>query len=349
MKSFKDHEYVQTKEGLFFCVVGYTHPPDRVISYLKYVPSPRGKWGRGNRRFRRILSYYSVPSLLKTFQLLKGRYPQYLYDSHVFNIEMSAVPLNYVKAYYSPREKLNRLFEASKLDSLQQKVVELVSLLSEESGVPANLFGITGSMLIDIHRSDFSDIDLTIHGLENSQALREALLCLLRKRGTPIKRLSGKTLEIWCKNKSALHPITVEEAKGFYKRKWNRGLYKGKQFSIHPIKLDEEVTEKYGDRVFIPQGIVEARATVSDTTDAMFLPSTYSVEEVTVMTGPRVIDIREVATYEGLYADLAKVGEKIIVKGKLEKVLDKRTSEEYHRILVGSPEAAGTDFIRLHM
>ncbi|KPV63133.1 MAG: hypothetical protein AOA65_1445 [Candidatus Bathyarchaeota archaeon BA1] len=347
MKGFKDHDYVQTREDLFFCVVGYAHPPDRVLSYLKYVPSPHGKWGNGNKRFKRVLSYYTIPWLLETFQFLQKEYPQYLYDSYVLNIKMSAVPLSYLKTRYHPREKLSSLLGITKLDPLQQNVVELVSLLSEESGIPLNSFGVTGSLLIDIHKPEFSDIDLTIHGLKNSEALKETLLSLYKTGGTAITRFGKRVLEAWCKNKSTLYPITVEEAKTFYERKWNRGLYKDRQFSIHPIKLDEEIIEKYGDRVFIPQGIVEVEATVSDATDAMFLPCTYNVNEVTVVAGRKVIDIREVTTYEGLYADLAKVGEKITVKGKLEKVLDKRTGEEHHRILVGSPEAVGTDFIRL--
>lgn len=345
--SFKDHDYIQTGEDLFFCVVGYAHPPDRVISYLKYVPDPYGKWGKGNRRFKRALPYYTIPSLVETFQLLEIKYPQYLYDSHILNIKMSAVPLSYVKRHYRPKEKLSHLFETSRLDPLQQDVVELVSLLSEESDTKINFFGVTGSVLIDIHKPEFSDIDLTIHGLKYSQTLRETLLSLYERGGAPARRFSNKLLETWCKNKSTLYPITMEEAKKFYGRKWNRGLYKDRQFSIHPIKLDEEIIEKYGDRMFIPEGIVKVKATVSDATDAIFLPSTYSVEDVDVEEGPKVIDIREVITYEGLYADLAKVGEKIIVKGKLEKVLDKRTGEEYHRILVGSPEAVGADFIRL--
>jgi len=139
----------------------------------------------------------------------------------------------------------------------------------------------------------------------------------------------------------------VEAAKAFYERRWNRGLYEDRQFSVHSIRLDEEVKEKYGDRVFVPQGIVRVKAVVSDVTDAVFLPSTYGVEDVVVEEAPDAVEIREVTTYEGLYADLARVGEKITVRGKLEKVLDKGTGEEYHRILVGSPEAAGTDFIKL--
>ena len=51
MRLFRDRDYVETVEGLFFTAVGNVHPPSHVIAYLKYVPNPDGKWGR-EKRFR---------------------------------------------------------------------------------------------------------------------------------------------------------------------------------------------------------------------------------------------------------------------------------------------------------
>ena len=58
------------------------------------------------------------------------------------------------------------------------------------------------------------------------------------------------------------------------------------------------------------------------------------------------VNIYEVITYEGLYSSLAKNGEKIQVKGKLEKVNQKQTNIGYYRVVVGSPEGKGTEYIK---
>ena len=66
MRRYRDRDYLQTSEGYFFCVVGPTHPKDRVIAYLKYVPEASGTWGRERRRFRRALRYYTIARALAT-------------------------------------------------------------------------------------------------------------------------------------------------------------------------------------------------------------------------------------------------------------------------------------------
>lgn len=346
MKSFKDRDFIKTGEDFFFCVVGYEHPPDRVISYLKYTPSPGGKWGKGGTRFKRVLPYYTVPLLLETFQVLEKQYPQYLFDSPVLDIRISAVPLAHIKTYYRPVEKLKQLFKAVRVDPLQAQLVEFVHLLSSESGIPKTFFGVTGSLLIDIHKPKFSDMDITISSGKNSRKLRENLLSLYETPRSPISRLEGRALGRWCKMMSDLYPISIKMARKIYKRKWNIGRYRGTGFSIHPIKSDEEIVEKYGNRLFTPKGMIKVRAVVSDVAESPFLPATYGVTHALIIEGPKVADLREVTTYESLYGGIAEVGEEILVRGKLEEVEDKRKQEKYYRVLVGSLEGAGADYIK---
>src|SRR4030067_2831303 len=164
MRRFRDRHFLRTKECFFFCVVGPYHPPNRVISYLKYVPAKLGNWGKGIWRFKRVLKNYTIPSLLETFNLLEKDYPQYLFYSPFYNILMTAVPLDFVAGHYKHEEKLAKLMEAKRLDLLQKKLVRFVSFLSEKSGVQPEFFGVSGSILLNIHRLDISDIDLIIFG-----------------------------------------------------------------------------------------------------------------------------------------------------------------------------------------
>ncbi len=347
MRGFRDRDFLRTKEGLFFCVVGPVHPSDRVISYVKYVPAEMGKWGRGRERFKRILGSYTIPSLLETFNMLNKDYPHYLFYSEVFKITMSAVPLEYMAEHYRPEEKLARLLQAPHLDPLQRKLVEFASLLSDKGGIPLDFLGVTGSILLDIHRPEFSDMDLTVYGLDNSLAIKETLMEAYSQRDSAVQRLKKDALKTWCEHKAQRYPLTFKEALRIYERKWNIGFFRGTPFSIHPVKLEHEVKERYGDRNYEPMGSVTVRAVVQENVDCLFLPAVYGVRDTEIVKGLKVEDVREVVSYEGLYDNLARPGEPILVKGKLERVTEAKTGQEYYRVLVGSPEGRGTEYIKL--
>src|SRR3989337_617980 len=203
-RTFRDRDFLRTKEGFFFCVVGPYHPPNRVISYLKYVPAKLGNWGKGIWRFKRVLKNYTIPSLLETFNLLEKEYPHYLFYSPFYNILMTAVPSEYVAKHYKPEEKLAQLMNAKRLDALQKKVVRFVSFLSEKSNVPTEFFGVTGSILLNIHRMDVSDIDLTVYGLKTSLAVKQVLQPTFSQKASKIKRLEGSALNAWCRKKASI-------------------------------------------------------------------------------------------------------------------------------------------------
>jgi len=335
---------VQTIEGYFFCVVGPVHPADRVIAYLKYVPDPSGKWGRGNIRFKRALRNYTMLDLLETLRFLEHQ-PEYIYDSPVLSISMSAVPLNRISAHVKPERKLSQLIQMDELDVLQRKLVDVATLISDKSRVPIEYFGVTGSLLLDIHQ-DFSDIDLILHGMRNREAVKQALLRMAKEGGSLIQPFDDERARQWCLNKAEMYPLTYEEAAWILRRKWGRGTFRGTMFSVHPVKLEDDVSERYGDRIFKPEGIVTIKATVSDDSEADFLPSVYKVEDVKILGGPMATDIYEVASYEGLYGGVAEKDEKIIVCGKLESVVQTKIGQEYHRVVVGSKEAEGQDYIK---
>jgi len=347
MRRFRDRDFLRTKEGFFFCVVGPYHPPNRVISYLKYVPAKLGTWGKGIWRFKRVLRDYTVPSLLETFNLLEKDYPHYLFYSPFYNILMTAVPLENLSKHYKPEEKLAQLMEAKRLDILQKKVARFASFLSEKSGVPTQFFGVTGSILLNIHRLGVSDIDLTVYGSKNSLAVKRVLQEAYSQPTSNLRRLEGSALKAWCRSKTSMHPLTLDEAMQIHKRKWNFGIFEDTEFSVHPVKLEEEVNEEYADKIYEPLGIVVMGAAVVENADSLFLPALYHVQDARVIKGPQVADIEEVVSYEGLYGDLAEVGESILVRGKLELVLDKKNRRKYHRVVVGSPEGKGAEYIKL--
>jgi predicted nucleotidyltransferase len=344
-RKFKDRDFIKTIDGFFFCVIGYTHPFDRVISYLRYFPSPKGKWRKLETSYARAMNSYNVPNLLENIKMLSTSFSSYVFHSDIMNVKISAVPQSYIEEYYCPEKKTIDIFNRRDLDLLQETALELISLLSKESNIPLKYFGVTGSILIDIHNPDFSDIDIIIYGKRNSLKLIETLESLFK--GTDdISKLSGKSLEDWCNEKAQGYPVTPIEARKFYDRKWSYGLFKEKNFSIHPVMLDREITENYEDKIFYPKGMVKVRAIVEDLSEGLFLPHKFALTDIKVGKGEDVKDIKEIVSYEGFFGDILRDGETIISEGKLEKVFVKKTEECYHRILIGSPEAKGKDYIK---
>ncbi|KXA94767.1 hypothetical protein AKJ65_03480 [candidate division MSBL1 archaeon SCGC-AAA259E19] len=344
MKKFRDKDYLKSEEGFIFCVIGSIHPKDRSIAYLKYIPRKDGKWEGKEKNYKRIMRQYTMSNLKKTIQFLKD-YPKYIYESKVLNIEISTVPLTEIKNHFKPEEKLKQISEEKKRDSLQQKCLDLARVISDKSEVPVDFFGVTGSILLDIHQS-FSDIDLVVYGKDNSQRVKKTLINLYEENNNHFGRLASEKLNKWCEKKSNQFPISPEEARIMYKRKWDRGIYKNRLFSMSSVKLDSEVEIDYGDRTYQPEGLVKIEATVSNSTESLFMPSVYQLKNIEVLKGKKPEDIRSVVSYEGFYRDIAREGEKIKVYGKLEKVFDKQKENDYHRVLVGSFEAGGKDFIK---
>ena len=124
-RSFRDRDYLITPEGFIFTVIGDLHPSDRVIAYLKYVPDERGKWGRGDSRYRRALEHYNVPSVMNSMEFLREKAPQYVFESTVDGIQLPTVPMNRIVTHLCPERRLLELRNAQTRDELESKAIRL--------------------------------------------------------------------------------------------------------------------------------------------------------------------------------------------------------------------------------
>ncbi len=343
LNNFRDKDYIETEEGFLFCVIGSIHPADRAIAYLKYISDSQGKWNRGQKSFKRVMDQYSVENLEETIKVLE-KHPEYLYESSEWDTKISAVPDKKISKHFRPDEKLRCLFDKKDLDSLQRKCLDIVEFLSANSEISLDSFGVTGSILLDMHQS-FSDIDIVVYGSQESRIVKKTLLQSFEDESL-LNRLGSKYVENWCKRKAESYPVSYEEARFFNERRWDRGIYKDKEFSILPVKKCSEVSEDYGDRVFKTEGTIKIEATISNASESLFLPSVYHLKNVNVDKGKKLDDIRTVVSYDWFYSDIAREGEKVKARGKLEKVRDTRTGERYHRVLIGSFTLEGKGYIK---
>jgi len=347
-KVFLDRDFVEDKDGYLYCVVGYVHPPDRVLAYLKYVPtrSLDTIWFKGKVGYDRVLKYYSSVAVTESFKILKKVKPHYIYYDNVFNITFIGVPISEIRKHYIPEERLKEIIESGGNDELEQDLIELVKCLSEITNVKIQSFGISGSILTSIHHPRYSDIDLTVYGIANSWTLIKVLREADGK--DKIKLPEDNVIKEWALEVSKHHPLTPKEAYLIYVEKKMRLVFKeSRVFSIHPILLPEEVDEKYGDKIYVPKDLIKIKGKVVDNRLSIFLPGKYIVDDVSVLEGKREYsEIEEVVTFEGLYSGILDVDEEFIAYGKVEEVHDRIKGRKYLRLVIGSAEAKGKDYIK---
>ncbi len=327
MEKPKDRDFVETKEGLVFCVVGYLHPQDQVTAYLKYIPDKKGKWRRGDTRYSRVIPFYHVSQVENTYKLLNEKYPDYLYSCPIRNITVSSVPMDHIEKYHKPRDRLAKLIEDPK-DELEYKLRDLTIILIGLAGLETRDLGVTGSILTSSHSLEFSDIDFTVYGHNASTALKKALVDTKRSDGV-IQPFNSSKQNVWSLKRKDRFPLDFSELIEFAERRWNYGDYMGTYFSIHPVRTDIEITEKYGDNKYFSLGEVKGKATVSDVSESIYLPAIYRLESVELDTE---LEVNEVASYEGLYADMFYEGEIIEFRGTLERVEGKNSR---NRVVIG--------------
>ncbi|MCW4040683.1 MAG: hypothetical protein NWE83_08025 [Candidatus Bathyarchaeota archaeon] len=347
LRGFLDRDFITTQENLLFCVIGGIHPADRVISYLKYRPKIDGRRG-GTTRYFRTMKSYTVPSLQETLHLIQTQYPQYLYYSHAFNTQISAVPKQCILRHHKPEVKLIDLFYRAQRDPLQSSVIELVFAISHGTGIPSKRFGITGSILTDIHQPGFSDIDLTIYGLKNGWKIRQFFQDTFRDNSNLFTRHCLRERKQVVLRWSHRYPLTIEEAEQIYIRRWNYGFYNNTAFSIHPIQTRAEIEYQYEEQQFHPLGMIEGRAKIVDVEKSLFLPAIYEIADFNCFDNQNehARTVRQIVSYNGLYNGIFEEGETIHVRGKLEEAEDKQRQQKYYRILVGSLLAKGQDYIK---
>ena len=334
----KDRDFLRTRERMFFCVTGYLHPPDRYTAYLKYSPVDEGKWEDGQTAYRRELPYYHVDNVANTVRYLEERYPRYVYDCPVRHIRFSMVPKDHVARYYVPEERLQEILRDPQ-DSVEEQVRGLALSFAAAAAIDPAELGITGSVLIGLHDPDFSDIDVTVYGLGNARRLRQAL----HSGSVPgIRPLDDAFVAEWSTKVAERFPLTTGEAQYLAGRRWNYGTYQGRYFSVHPTRSDDEIPEVYGEHIYRSRGRGCIRATISDASEALFMPAIYRVADVRVLDGgPDASQVREVVSYEGLFRDVAEAGATVEARGKIEAV-----DGQPRRLVIGTTESRGTGYIK---
>ncbi len=318
---------VETVEGLIFTVKGLVHPPDRLIAYLRYFPHVRGDRKRNATFYRRVYQFEEQR------KILQRQFPAYIGYDPAFGIELQGVPWQYVRQIHDPCKRLANIRDHGPADSLEQGALAFADLLKSTAGVPVESFGISGSLLVGLHKPE-SDLDLVVYGEQEGHAVHEALRRLLANPSGPVRGLGRDSMTALHASHQADTPLSFTDFARLQSRKVNEGYFAEFRYFIRFVKRSEEIDERYGDPYFEPLGTATIGCRVSDHRDAVFTPCAYEVEDVVFLDGKPEDDVREVVAFRGRFSDQVRAGEGAIAKGRLERVTS-AAGKVYHRLTVG--------------
>ncbi|MFQ5891661.1 MAG: hypothetical protein ACE5HW_02570, partial [Candidatus Methanofastidiosia archaeon] len=229
MRKPKDRDFLQTKENLYFCLAGYLHPRNSYTAYLKYSPTSHGKWRNKDHFLRRELPFYHVSKVEKTLEFLKKNHPKYVRFCPVRDIEISMISKKDVREYFYPERRLCEIF-SKQTDVLEREVFKFCELILEESGVSLENLGVTGSILLKIHNSKFSDMDILCYGEKNYQRVMKFLT------ESPIVERPMERRKAWIERRMKNFFLSRREAIFLASKRLNYGFYEGRYFSLHAVK-----------------------------------------------------------------------------------------------------------------
>jgi len=334
----RTRDFVSTTDDLFFATTSYLHPEDRIISFLRYIPDLKGD------RFKNSSSYSKVDTE-QAYHFIKSNYPEYLFDISSTGDKMMGVPFDRVKKILRPEKRLQNIIENPE-NALLNKVVKVADFFYNEANIAYKQMGISGSILPGLYDPEHSDIDFVIYGLENH---RNAVNTFSRLKNEPYSPLKGIGDEFWnwlydkrIKDSS----LSIEEFKWYENRKSNRGVVDGVLFDILATREWDEINGVYGGTTSESLGICKVECTVTDALASFDNPAVYKIDDIKVLEGPNKT-VHELASFTHTYAGQVKNGERVIAKGKLEKITDKKSGNSKNRLVIGTTRESIDEYIKL--
>jgi predicted nucleotidyltransferase len=273
-------------------------------------------WRYGETRLFRAEKLYTAQNYQSFIATFRKNFSDYVYYCYLRHKELISAPLSSIKRVYVPKQCLNALTKLEQPDMLQKMALDLINMLSKESSVDTEDFGIHGSIALNMHAPE-SDIDFIVYGSEN-----------FRKVEATIARLVNAGLL------SYIFSNRLDTARHF------QGRYLSKTFMFNATRKPEEVKTKYGQFRFSSIGPIGFQCTVSDDSETMFRPAAYKIANYKPLDSVLELPINKipdrVVSNIGCYRNVAREGSEIKVSGKLERVEEIKTGEVFYQVVVGT-------------
>ncbi len=317
---YRVRDFIETRSGLIFAVVSNLHPPDGVVSSLRFLRTPGGM--------------VKMESSLEARQLLLRLKPEFSRFVEEFDRELTIVPVEKVVDHYRPDRCLRMMVETRQ----NGEIAEILTSILSRSDLELSDMGITGSHLIGA-QSAKSDIDLVVYGLGNYHRAVDALrVCV----DDGIFHLPEKTdwQAIYLKRKLRPADYSLTEFIWHESRKLNRVLFRDRRIDLLSARKCQEIQGSFGGTRYTRMGEATAKGRVEDCSLGWDYPAKYRVTDC--MAGDH--EVEEVVSFTHTYVDQLREGEEALFRGMLERVDGKRGR---HRILVGTSREAPGEYIKV--
>ncbi len=356
----RTRDFIHTTDDLFFASTNYLHPNNRIICFLRYVPNPKGDREKNGKRYSKVDSEGA-------YTYLRENYPEYLFYDEVTQVkEMMGVPLDKVDEIIKPEKRLKEIreeyipkFEEKSKDSLSdmeklfKKLIDLSDFFHYMAGISYDDLGISGSICPGLQKKGTSDLDFVVYGLENHRNAvnaykkfkdQEVEIPELNKKVT-LNRIDNDFFERVFQKRIKDDSLNKEEFCWYENRKSNRGVIDGTLFDILATRNYDEIDGYYGDTCFEPLGKATVTCTITNALESFDNPAVYEIDDVKHVDGVDV-NITGLASFTHTYAGEVLEGEKVIARGKVEKV-ETDGKPDWYRIVVGTTRESLDEFIKL--
>jgi len=324
----RDRDAIQTAEGIIFRVFGYSHPKEDYICDAEYASSKifQSTDPRAPREGRSELFYKFYND--EGMKLVAKKYPQYLINHEMLGLKIVGVPQNLIAEARQPQPRLQELLKVGPTDQLLAAMERVLGIVTEKAGVPAESFGVFGSMLHGFHHPKFSDIDFTIYGKAENAKMCKTMADLYADGNSGLRN-EFESADVMKGKDWRFKNFTVKDFVWHQRRKMIYGLYDDTKSSgrvikaeFEPVKAWSGIKSEYDPKTRIVQkgwAKIKAKVTVDD--EAPFIPSIYGIEPLEVLSGPKeALLATRVFSYMEEFRQQAQKDETVIVEGNLEEV-----------------------------
>ena len=269
----------------------------------------------GTQLFRaeKLYTAHNYRTFIETF---KKNFPDFVYFCPFRKKELISAPLKSIQEVYIPRDCLVKLRRVKNPDGLQTTALELLTLISTQSGVALSDFGIHGSIALNMHAPE-SDIDFVVYGTENFRTVEQTIFELVNLG--KLSYISGNRLEA---------------ARRF------QGKYKEKIWMFNATRRRGEIKNEYGLYRYLPIAPLRFQCAVEGDKETMYRPAIYRITDYKPSDSASELQLDRipnlVVSNIGCYRNLAREGSQIKVAGQLERVEPVNEGKAFYQVVVGT-------------
>ncbi len=338
----RDRDIIVDSDGRIFIVLGYIQPENRILSFLKYIPSQNGDWKTESTSYKRYF-WGSVESVVDGMQLVPTEY--ITFDEH-FGTELIEVPHDAVFQHLLPEERLSEICRSGPRDRLEEVVVKAVQEIQDALDIHLDDIGVAGSILWKGHNPKFSDVNMNVYGLENAQRLWTDFTSL--DSGSPVIRV--RAAHEWKRAAQRIHkriPILPMRDIMTMLSKRKAVYIENQCVGITPVLHPDEAPVSYGSETYqqVSEVPTRLRFKITNAKYGIFYPAIYKG------TSPSLnelggLGIDRVMVYDGAFSGIFSEGDEVELCGTIQQVTPNDSRDLFFQVMIGTKLGAGQEYMR---